>query len=98
MEKKDITKEFYISKSICRYEISNRPSFGFFIKIFKEDKHPSCSITINHLITKEMIDNKYFLKISFDNGQIKRQIQLSKDDRYILDLSELNIDLLLIKY
>ena len=90
-------KEFDISKSICRYEISNRPSFGFFIKIFKEYKYLPCLITSNHLITKEMIDNKYILNISFDNGQIKGQIQLSKDERYILDLSEINNDLLLIE-
>lgn len=44
-----------------------------------------------------MLDNKYSLDIYFDGGKIKKKIELNKDARLILDLSEIKIDSILIE-
>lgn len=81
----------------AEYELSNKKYFGFFIKLFKGDKYLSCLLTNKELITKEMIDKKDILNIQFDHGKIKRQIQLNKEERYITDFTEINIEQILIE-
>lgn len=97
MEEKKISNESDTDKSICRIELSNKKYFGFFIKLFKGDKYLSCLLTNKELITKEMIDKKDILNIQFDHDKIKRKIQLNKEERYITDFTEINIDQILIE-
>ena len=97
MEEKKISNESDTDKSICRIEFSNKKNFGFFIKLFKGDKYLNCLLTNKEIITKEMIDKKDILNIQFDHGKIKRQIQLNKEERYITDFTEINIDQILIE-
>ena len=73
-------------KSICKIVYERRYGTGFFIKLEKDDKELYCLITNEHLIKKEMIENKIIIDIYYfhdDYNEKKIQIKLDNKRRYI---------------
>ena len=91
-----------ISKSLCIIEIESSFYSGFLMQLFKEGEEFFCLITSGHIITDEMLRKRIKLKFYYDiRGDISsnkfKEIYLSKDERYIKDFKDINIDIIAIQ-
>ena len=87
-----------ITKSICKIYIkSQQISFGFLIKLYKDNKDLFCLITIGHIITKEMIDSKEKLSFQYNNEKLIKEISLNNAQRFINEFKDGNIDVTIIE-
>ena len=79
--------------SICKIRFSNRVGTGFFIKLYKENKPIFLLMTNEHIIKKEMIENKQEIEVYYDNQNKRIKITLDKKERFIESYKDkLNID------
>ena len=83
-------------KSLCKIEIGNTISSGFFIKFFKNEEDFFCLMTNEHIIKKEMINQGIKINIYYDNEEKVKEIELNTDERFIKDFTDIieekNID------
>ena len=90
--------DFFIKacNSICKiliYDIKQYTGSGFFLKTRKENKDFYCLFTCEHVITKEIIENKKtIIEISYDNLNKTFEILLDKEMRFIREYTYLGID------
>ena len=93
---------FEVSKSVCKIiyrkgdSILTRGS-GFLMKLFKGIEPFYCLMTNEHVISKEMIELKETIEIYYDNGNIRKEIKIDTEERYIKDYKNLKIDALIIE-
>jgi hypothetical protein len=84
------------SKSICKIECkigtSINLSSGFLIKFFKGEKDFFCLMTNEHVITKELINQKKTIFLYYNYESKVKEIQLNPEERYIKDFTEIGID------
>ena len=80
------------SKSLCKILTQGKISSGFLIQLFKDQEIFFCSMTNEHVITKDMIARKDKFIFYFDNEAETREIILNHFERYIKDFRFMDID------
>ena len=74
----------YVVKSLCKIEYENQAASGFLIKLFKGKKDFFCMITCEHVIKREMIQQRKKISFYYDSIKIKTQeIELDPYKKYI---------------
>ena len=90
-----------VSKSVCKIRIdTNQGSFGgsgFFLKFLINGKFYYWLVTNEHVITKEMINNKYIVNVSYNIESKNINIKLDQNERYIKTFKEYKVDATIIK-
>ena len=71
------------SKSLCRILTPNKKSFGFLIQFKNEQIDSFYLITDNQTISKNMIEDRSFITICYDNETKSREIKLNPEERLI---------------
>ena len=85
------------SKPVCKIITNDKQGTGFFIKLCKDNKDFYCLMTNENLISKEMVNLKQTIKISYNNELEIKEIKLNEDERYIKDYKNMNIDIIIIE-
>ena len=80
------------SKSICKIVTPSTIYSGFLIKFFKGEEDFFCLITNNHIITKDLIEQKITISFYYDNESKPKDINLNRNERLIIEFSEIDID------
>ena len=88
----DLQSILNVSKSICKIETPYNIAIGFLIIFFKDTKDFYCLMTNEHIINKELINNKEKIIFYYNNGAVKKEIYLNKNERFIKDFRDINID------
>ena len=90
-----------VSKSICKIRIdTNFGSFGgsgFFLKFLINGKFYYWLVTNEHVITKEMINNKNTIQVYYNIENNNINIKLQQDERYIQTFKEYKVDITVIQ-
>ena len=85
-----------VSKSICKIRIdTNLGSFGgsgFFLKFLINGKFYYWLVTNEHVITKEMINNKNTIQVLYNIESNSINIKLDQSERYIKTFKEYKVD------
>ena len=72
-----------VSKSLCKLECENLTASGFLLKLKKEGKEFFCIMTCEHVITREMIQQRKTMSFYYDSIEAKTQeIELNPEDSY----------------
>ena len=86
------------SKSLCKITISSgKMSSGFLIQLFKGRKEFYCLMTNEHVITKEMINQKIKIDIYYDSQSKFRNIELNTEERLIKEFTDIKMDITVIE-
>ena len=86
-----------VSPSLCRIKSKTITGTGFLIKLIKNNEDLFCLMTSQHLITREMIESKENIEISYDCDQKQLIIYLNKFERLIKDFIDINIDITIVQ-
>ena len=90
-----------IYKSICKIILPlpnyNNIVTGFLIKLYKGENPFFCLMTNDHLIDKEIIELNKPIEIYYDFQNKKNTIILNKNERFIQDYKDMNLDILIIE-
>ena len=81
-----------VSPSVCKIIINKYNGSGFFIKLNINDNILLCLMTNEHVIKREMIENKENIEIKYDCEFKGIKINLDKTKRIIKDFIDINID------
>ena len=84
-------------RPVCRIEANGKTGTGFLIKLYKDNKGFDCLMTNEHVITKQMIDLKQKITIIYDTGNKKIDILLNKDERYIKEYKNIDLDVTIVE-
>ena len=60
-----------VSKSLCKIRYENQSAIGFLIKLFKGQKEFFCMMTCEHVITREMIQQRKTISFYYDSIDVK---------------------------
>ena len=85
------------SKSVSRIRTKEKDGTGFLLKTFKDNIEFYCLITNEHIVTKNMIDTKQKIVIYYDTESESREIILNKEQRFIKEYRNMDIDITLIE-
>ena len=85
------------TSSLCKIQNNDKISSGFLIKLFKDKKDFFCLMTNEHVINKDMVKNQESFMLYFDNEKKRKKIKLDKNERYIRDFRDMNIDAIVIE-
>ena len=85
------------TKSVCRIMANEGDGTGFLLKTFKDNKEFFCLISNEHVITKDMIEAKQKIIISYDKKNKTKEITLDKNKRFIKEYREKDLDITLIE-
>ena len=86
------------SKSLCKITVSSgKMSSGFLIQLFKGQKEFYCLMTNEHVITKEMINQKIKIDIYYDSQSKFRNIELNPEERLIKEFTDIKMDITVIE-
>ena len=88
---------YNVIKSVCKIITTRINGTGFLIKLYKNNKEFYCILTNEHVITKEMIDMKQKITIIYDAQNKYKEIILNKDERFIKEYKNINIDITIIE-
>ena len=90
-----------ICRALCKIKIQfqniNKNGIGFLIKLFKDGNPFFCLLTNEYLINNELIESKKMIEIYYDYGNIKSTINLNKEERYIKNCKDMNLDITIIE-
>ena len=81
-----------VTKSLCKIIIPKRLSSGFLIKLFKKKEDFFCLIASEHVINREMIEQRKTIDIYYDSEDKLVEIQLNPEERFIKDFRDETID------
>ena len=86
-----------VAKSVCKIKIyTNKGTYisgtGFFLKFFINKKLYHWLVSNEHVITKEMINNKKEINVSFNIERKQLNLRLDTNERYIKTFKENNVD------
>ena len=81
------------AKSLCFIETPYKRASGFLIKFMKNNEDFCCLMTNEHIVEKELVENKESIIFYYDNKKERREIILDKGNRYIKHFkNDLTID------
>ena len=86
-----------VMKSVCKIIYLDKESTGTLIKLYKDEKELNCLITIEHLISKEMIELNKIIEVKYNSEKKLIKIKLDKNERYIIYNKEMDITIIEIK-
>ena len=87
-----------IAKSICKMTTSdNILGFGFLIKFYKRKENFFCLMSCEHIIKKELINQKEKISFYYDNESKKKEIILDTNERFIKDFRDIDIDVTIVE-
>ncbi len=81
-----------VSPSVCKIITNKSTGSGFFIKLNKNNNILLCLMTNEHVIEREMIENKENIEIKYDYESKGIKIKLDKTKRIIKDFIDINND------
>ena len=88
-------------KSICKIIIPFSNSYnkgtGFLIKLYKGDNPFFCLMTNEHVISKDIIESNKKIEIFYDYEKEMRTIILNKNERYIEEYTDMDLDITIIE-
>ena len=84
-------------KSVCKIITNNGNGSGFLIKLFKNNQKFFCLMTNEHVVTKEMIKLKQKIILYYDAQNERKEIVLNKDERFIEEYTNKNLDIAIIE-
>ena len=85
------------SKSICKIVTPNTISSGFLIKFFAKEEDFFCLMTNEHIITKELIEQKKIISLYYDSESKMKEIELNTKERLIKEFTEIDIDITVVQ-
>ena len=89
---------FSVSRSICKINANEVKGSGFLIKFSEyEEDNFYYLMTCEHVIKKELINQKAKINFSYDNGHKSKEIILDKKKRIIKDFKDIDIDATLVQ-
>ena len=90
-----------VIKSICKIIIPFSNSYnkgtGFLIKLYKGDNPFFCLMTNEHVISKDIIESNKKIEIFYDHEKEMRTIILNKNERYIEEYTDMELDITIIE-
>jgi len=86
-----------VAKSLCEISINNNLSSGFFIQLFKREEKFFCLMTNEHVIKREMIEQKQKITILYEFEKKVKEIQLNPEERIIKYFKGITIDITVIE-
>ena len=84
-------------KSVCKIITNIGVGTGFLIKLYKNNKEFFCLMTNQHVLKEELINLNQKIIIYFDAQNERREIILNKDERFIKDYTNINLDLIILE-
>ena len=91
----------YVSKSICKIKIETQIGTiygsGFLLRFYIDYEAFYCLAFNNHVISKDIINNKEYIYISYDSEFKSANIKLDKKKRYIKSFTDKDIDLTVVE-
>ena len=82
-----------VSKSLCFIQTPNTSGSGFLIKLFKGTQDFFCLMTCEHVIKREMVNQRKTIKFYYNGQKPKlKEIVLNPDERLIQDFRNPNLD------
>ena len=93
---------FDLYKSICLIEYLQKSGktvigSGFLIKLNKKGKDFFCLMSNEHVITKNIIEEKTYINISYNKKEKKIRIKLDGNERFIKKYTYLGLDIVVIE-
>ena len=80
-----------VSKSLCFIKTENLSGSGFLIKLFKGTQDFFCLITCEHVIKREMVNQRKTIRFFYDSLNAKlKEIVLNPNERFIQDFRNPN--------
>ena len=80
-----------VSKSLCFIQTPSTSGSGFLIKLYKGTQDFFCLITCEHVIKREMVNQRQTIRFFYDCLNAKqKEILLNPDERLIQDFRNLN--------
>ena len=87
-----------ISKGTIKIQTNTKTASGFFLKIKRNKKPFYCLLTNEHVITKDMANNKEIIKIMYDNETKELDLCLDINKRIIVCFKDfLQLDITLVE-
>ena len=86
-----------VSPSVCKIIINKYNGSGFFIKLNINDNILLCLMTNEHVIKKEMVENKENIEIKYDYESKGIKIKFDKTKRIIKDFTDIKIDAIIVE-
>ena len=86
-----------VSPSVCKVMTNISNGTGFLIKLNRNNNILFCLMTNEHVIKREMVENKEDIKIKYDCELKDININLDNTKRLIRDFMNINIDITIIE-
>ena len=86
-----------VSPCVCKVIINEFNGSGFFIKLNINNKILFCLMTNEHVITREMVENKENIEIKYDYETKGIKINLDNTERLIKDFKDIDIDAIIVE-
>ena len=87
---------YEVIKSVCKIfypkGTGTDKGTGFFIKLIHHNNPLFCLMTCEHIITNEIIENNKTIEVYYDNQKKRIKIELNKNERFIKNFLDFNID------
>ena len=80
------------SRALCKINTSFTKGTGYFIKIFLKDEDFFFLMTNEHIVTKELIEERKNITFYYDFERKEKEKCFNTDERYIKDFKDLNIN------
>ena len=82
-----------VSKSLCFIQTQSSSGSGFLIRLFKGTQDFFCLMTCEHVIKREMVNQRKTIKFYYNGQKPKlKEIVLNPDERLIQDFRNPNLD------
>ena len=85
------------TRSLCKIITEKNKGTGFFIKLYRNNNPLFCLMTNEHVIKKGFIDRKETIEIIYDFEFNSIKIKLDKEERFINEYTDMNIDLTIVE-
>ena len=70
------------TRAICKINTYPKISSGFLIKLFKNEENFFCLMTNEHIITREMVNQRKKITFYYDLESKVKDIYLNSEERY----------------
>jgi len=83
---------YEVCRSICKIITPKKVGTGFLIKLYKNDEPLFSLMTNEHVVEKDMIEEKETIEVYYDNQKKRIKITLNEDERFIKSFKDIDID------
>ena len=86
-----------VSPSVCKISTDNIEGTGFLIKLKRNNNLLFCLMTNEHVLKREMVENKETINVKYDCETKEVNIQLDSTKRIIRDFININEDIMIVE-